>query len=418
VSQGLFPANSVPGGSGSKANIGWGTVFGLVAAAFVSGLFTEAFVWHLGEVSLKSFFAFLVLAATSLGLALAAVLMACGKIRSWQEFSGVTFITVAAHLVGFFPEYFKSNSGSNANLPQITLIVAMLAASFIFFAALPYTVVGKCNAMRAVSVAGVLSVICTLAMWAGLALEDHSPLILLILPPGLVWQMSLGFFLGLALRSQRLQPPRAISRAGDDSVSDRSFAGFAVLLAYFILIGFWYRSKESEEFQNNHAIEDRVTQSVAEAPLTINLPPLVQQPLELVLVMEEIGGWKPYMNSSTARGATSGSGDEAAKPPVVLYSVRYGGPDGHSEVDAEVQQYPTSAWAQYELRNIPMPNEFIQHPDSVQKLEKFGNLVYHDGPYFYWSSGDKLIQLNCSGVLANVEDLFLKAYLEKYPSTV
>lgn len=87
-------------------------------------------------------------------------------------------------------------------------------------------------------------------------------------------------------------------------------------------------------------------------------------------------------------------------------------------VEAEVTEYPNVEWAKYAVRDTPMPHEFIKHPDWIKHLSRFGNNLFQEGPYFFWSSDTQFVFLDCSGVQPEVIDEFLKAYLEKYPSSL
>jgi hypothetical protein len=100
------------------------------------------------------------------------------------------------------------------------------------------------------------------------------------------------------------------------------------------------------------------------------------------------------------------------------YYARYATPGNNMAVVANVTEYPNAAWTKYAVRNTPMPHEFINHPDNVKHLVRFGNNLYQDAPEYFWPSGDKLILLECSGVLPDAIDEFLKAYLAKYPSSL
>ena len=70
------------------------------------------------------------------------------------------------------------------------------------------------------------------------------------------------------------------------------------------------------------------------------------------------------------------------------------------------------------MRNTPMPNELIEDPDHDLNVIKFGSVIYQEGPYFFWSSGNRLILLSLEGDSSTAQDEFLKAYLGKYPSSI
>ena len=83
-----------------------------------------------------------------------------------------------------------------------------------------------------------------------------------------------------------------------------------------------------------------------------------------------------------------------------------------------ITQYPNAEWARFDVLNST---------DGLgrTRLSRFGHTFYQQGLYFYWSSGDRLIQLDCKcGVPLfkgehyppPVIDEFLQAYFAKYPS--
>ena len=141
-------------------------------------------------------------------------------------------------------------------------------------------------------------------------------------------------------------------------------------------------------------------------------------PLDQVLIMDSIEGWKPYLSGSQRKDGWNTLTGVAAAPSHILYSARYALPNGESHVDVEISQYPNSNWARYELRNTPMPNELFKQSKQIQLVNEFGSKVYEEAMYRYWSSGDKLVFLDCSRILPADIKKILKAYLSKYPSSI
>ena len=84
-----------------------------------------------------------------------------------------------------------------------------------------------------------------------------------------------------------------------------------------------------------------------------------------------------------------------------------------------ITQYPNAEWARFDVLNSTGAL-------GRTRLSRFGHTFYQQGLYFYWSSGDRLIQLDFEGTQRNfkkgehypppVIDEFLQAYFAKYPS--
>ena len=171
--------------------------------------------------------------------------------------------------------------------------------------------------------------------------------------------------------------------------------------------------------------EEGIRTRVANAPSRANLPALNAEPFDRVFLMEGVGGWRPFSSSSnrlTAEGA--GGPTFAPRPERISYYVGYAhGPAGPAGVDRSVTvhitQYPNAEWARFDVLNST---------DGLgrTRLSRFGHTFYQQGLYFYWSSGDRLIQLDFQGTQRNfkkgehypppVIDEFLQAYFAKYPS--
>jgi hypothetical protein len=117
------------------------------------------------------------------------------------------------------------------------------------------------------------------------------------------------------------------------------------------------------------------------------------------------------MRADQAGGATFAT--FAPRPERVSYYAGYSRttarPDDSTAVTVHITQYPNAEWARFDVLNST-------GQAGLPRLSQFGNTYYQNGPYFSWSTGDRLILLDCSGTLRPVIDEFLKAYLAKYPS--
>src|SRR5436190_2114862 len=208
----------------------------------------------------------------------------------------------------------------------------------------------------------------------------------------------------------------AMALAGPDlRTPHKRFALVFVQIGFFIAVYagtnvFVRRPQQASVAQANEEIGTRV----ASAPSRINLPPLNQDAVERVLLMEGVGEWQPHLsNSSRLPAEQAGGVTFAPRPERISYNAYYSRtatrPDDPPLVSVHVTQYPNAEWARFDVLNST-------GQAGLTRLSQFGNTYYQNGPYLSWSSRDRLIVLDCSGCTPPVIDEFLKAYLAKYPS--
>jgi hypothetical protein len=239
-----------------------------------------------------------------------------------------------------------------------------------------------------------------------------------------MWQMGVALVLGLLWwhGEAAVEVSGAGESTEDASVPDASeriplaaklfFIGGAVLLLFFV--------GRSIRFSYDRArMQREVAQSIAEAPSTQNLPRLRPMPLSQALILDRVGDFVALntYDSNTAVGGppliTVGG------VPRVYYSAGYVKAEkgvtiaGPTDVSVSLTEYPNSAWASYELRNIPTPNAAYMYAKYRKNVMKFGNWVLQNSGQFYWPSGNNLLTVYFHN---GERDEFLKAYLEKYPS--
>jgi len=237
----------------------------------------------------------------------------------------------------------------------------------------------------------------------------------------LVWQIALAFCLGTALLLKHLNLPGLPRAASGEAVvwGAKRFLAFVPLVIFLAITAGWSHNERQSYGKRMQELEARrqaaLAQSLAETPSFDNLPTIVEKPAEELLVLKEIGGMSPY-------AANQKLFPEDRKVPVSesrRYRLSYVGGEGN--IGVTVTEFPTAEWAKYSVRNIPRPNIFIDSPESVRRAVRFGNNVYDFGLGICWPSGNRIINLDTSGLSTHTPqplDEVLKAYLQKYPSSL
>ena len=409
----------------------WSIIPALTLAGLLSAIWTDVFIWFPSIVSVQSYILFVLLASVSLGLSLGAVLWLYGLIRTWKGLTAAVGVMIAAHFFGEFgARHLPIGLREYMDVPLLGSIIpelALTASAVAFIIILTFLMLTRPK--RKVALLVLISFGCSVFAGIIVAVIDGTQRgawfsLLKGTVLGLSWQLVLASSLATSLLLGQIDSN--VSKGADDAPRasfTRRFAAFGVLLMFLVATGVWCHSTQVRYGKKNLELQARVkaeiAKSLAEAPTFENLSAPVPKPLDKVLLLQEINGWKPYLSGSQDYGAQRNGGDMLAPFPARrTYYARYATPGDNMAVVANVTEYPNAEWAKYAVRNTPMPHEFINHPESVKHLVRLGNNLYQDAAYFFWPSGEELIFLECSGVLPDVIDGFLKAYLVKYPSSL
>jgi hypothetical protein len=246
----------------------------------------------------------------------------------------------------------------------------------------------------------------------------------------LIWQPGVAILLGLLLSRERrsLAVPSTPFPIAQGVPKVRAKPGIAVVAGVFFtcLLGFLgflvVRTVQSERIASDRAAAHK--RSIAEAPSVLDLPRIEPLLPEQALIVHEIAGLYPWLPMSNSLGP-SGS------VPAINYAVGYTvTKDQHGGsilrvVAVNVTQLPTAEWARYRVR-YPPANVAIQSSEYLSNVKKFGQTVVQDTSRRYPDGGGTLCFLWPSGNFAvslcyetrQVDDEFLKQYLEKYPSSL
>jgi hypothetical protein len=432
-----LPVSNAPAGG---ARIGWSFIPSLTLIGFFSGIFAFIFIWLLpysGTQTGSSEYVLQFLASLSFGLSLAAVLWYYRHIQSWIVLAALLATTVAVHLLELFADRFiPSRYRDSVDVPLLgsitpEVVLRCFLVCFVLFAAFLLLTSPKRKDLRLLLIALTCAISAAITVGFLDGLESGGMIkILTGRSLELLWQTALAFFLGIALWVKHISfpAPSTTIRPPEPTSSPRNRgAVFALLLAYLVAVGIWSHHLSELEARRTRDLQFRIqaeiAQSIREAPSSQDLPPVEQKPLDEILLMHDVAGWSPYISGSQAMPPSARGMTEWMPPPNrIVYDVFYSHvkvePNNNWAVHVVITDFPTSAWATYQVRNTPMPNELIEHPDTAKKLTKFSNTYYQEGAYVFWSSGNKLIFLECQGILPAVIDQFVQAYLAKYPSSL
>src|SRR5262249_54569782 len=153
------------------------------------------------------------------------------------------------------------------------------------------------------------------------------------------------------------------------------FISLGILIGCFIGVQLWTRALIEAERKRDreHAAEVRAV--LADAPSRNNLPALKQEPAEEVLLPDfaNCTRYSPQAKivpEEKALPAPERTVPRALYPDRYSYSATYACDLGQNEIPVEVTAYPTAAWANYDVK--PMP---VLYEGKVWKIAKFGNNI-------------------------------------------
>jgi hypothetical protein len=243
----------------------------------------------------------------------------------------------------------------------------------------------------------------------------------------LIWQPGAAVLLGLLLARERrsLAVPSTPFPIAHGVPEVRAKPEIAVVAGIFFtcLLGFLgflvVRRVQSERIASDRA--PAYNRSVAEAPSLLDLPRIEPLLPEQALIVHEIAGLYPWSPMSNSLGPSR-------SVPAINYAVGYTvTKDPHPGsilrvVAVNVTQLPTAEWARYRVKYPPTNVA----PQYLSNVKKFGQTIIQDTSGRYPDGGGTLCFLWPSGNFAvsvcyttpQVDEEFLKQYLEKYPSSL
>lgn len=364
-----------------------------------------------------------------LGLMLVTALWFYERLDSWRSAALLVAIMAVANGFSLFDKYVPASLRQDNALPLLGITEhydfrLFFPTSLVAFIGFAIVLLRWRNALRTVPVAFAFSVFATLAF--NYQVEQGRGGWINLLPGdvlGILWQMILALFLALSLWIGQISisaGPSTVRASQIRSVrpARNGFTTLGVLLGCFISVQLWTSALIHEERKRDAEHWAQVRAVLAHAPSRENLPPLKEEPAEEVLLpgIADCARYSPQMKILPAEDilpVLEKTIPRALFPERYSYSATYADELMQNYIPVEITAYPTADWAGYHVK--PMP---VLYPGKIWKLAKYGNNIYQFGTSFYWSSGNKVILLDCRIAQQRVIDEFLKAYLQKYHSSL
>jgi hypothetical protein len=248
----------------------------------------------------------------------------------------------------------------------------------------------------------------------------------------LVWQPGAAALLGLLLNRERkllTAPSQAISEQAEHPPARVSRGILTVPWIFFTFvfafIGFLaFRTIQSRRMASARAAAS--ARFLADAPSTTDLQQLETLPVEQALIVSKIAGLYPWAPMSAQLAPVA-----PIQPRAIKYSIGYTGTldppisSARRIVAVDVEEMPNANWARYNVR-YPGLVLAIDFPKAFSRVTKFGQTVvqntmmrYPDGGgilEFLWASGRFVVTVRYE--TPDVNEEFLRQYLEKYPSSL
>jgi hypothetical protein len=413
----------------------WSLVPLLAAGGLASSIYTLYFPWRLGDSSNAGYGLFLVLGSILFGLTLLAGLWYRRHVQSWRRAAALVAVVVVAHLLNAgLTLQLSAVVARQVDLPirgRAFLIgpVGIFVVGWTIIVGVLVLVFPKRHHSRTLWIAAGCAAALSIAAayreaaneGAWLALWNAEPL-------WPFWQtgMAAAVGLGLCVGDAALPRTAASMRDGLDSgvVPARRLAAFGVLVVYSIALALFCQAvqlRRGDQLRRREARSQAdIARSLTEAP-SAALPMVAPRPIREMLLMEIDGVWTPdsarWWNQSIERAVPGAS---PALPHRIAYGARYGrkNSDDLTSVGVTVTEFPSADWARYQLRNTPNANAFFEQREQLQTWHRGGDSVYQLGTTCFWSSGRVLVAFDISGVPQRIVDMFLDAYLAKYPSSI